>query len=169
MNVADNDIRLGGEVVAHEVGAPGFEHAGYQDIKTSDGITHGQVKQSGEFSFVRIYERYEGPRCQYFTPTDRYQWSRSTVLSASGVARDLSEGHQGSGYCHGSIPSRTFLQDCRSCEKHLSRGEFDYSIQGGQSQLNIQHRDWRAQSSRRRQCGRCSDISKVDQGSSPST
>ena len=48
---------LGGEVVAHEVQAPGFDKAGYVNITTSDNIVHGQVKQSEAFSFVRIYER----------------------------------------------------------------------------------------------------------------
>lgn len=47
---------LGGEVVANEVGQPGFDSAGYVDISTSDHVPHGQVKQSGAFSFVRIYE-----------------------------------------------------------------------------------------------------------------
>ena len=47
---------LGGEVVSNEVGQPGFVTAGYINLSTSDNIAHGQVKQSGAFSFVRIYE-----------------------------------------------------------------------------------------------------------------
>ncbi len=47
---------LGGEVVSNEIGQPGFNCSGYTNISTSDGIVHGQVKQSGAFSFVRIYE-----------------------------------------------------------------------------------------------------------------
>ena len=47
---------LGGEVVSNEVGQPGFNSSGYTNISTTDGIVHGQVKQSGAFSFVRIYE-----------------------------------------------------------------------------------------------------------------
>lgn len=46
---------LGGEVVSNEVGQPGFASAGYVDISTSDNVVHGQVKQSGAFSFLRIY------------------------------------------------------------------------------------------------------------------
>ena len=46
---------LGGEVVSNEVNAPGFSSAGYVNITTSDKIVHGQVKQAGAFSFVRIY------------------------------------------------------------------------------------------------------------------
>ena len=47
---------LGVEAVAHAVGVPGYESAGYVDVSTSDGVIHGQVKQSGVFSFVRVYE-----------------------------------------------------------------------------------------------------------------
>lgn len=43
-------------MVSNEVGQPGFNSSGYTNISTSDGIVHGQVKQSGAFSFVRIYE-----------------------------------------------------------------------------------------------------------------
>jgi hypothetical protein len=46
---------LGGEAVAEEVKAPGFDAAGYADMQTSDGVCHGAVKQSGGFSFVRVY------------------------------------------------------------------------------------------------------------------
>ncbi|ORY59274.1 serine carboxypeptidase [Pseudomassariella vexata] len=47
---------LGGEAVAEEILAAGFESAGYTDLLTSDGLVHGQVKQAGRFSFTRIYE-----------------------------------------------------------------------------------------------------------------
>lgn len=57
---------LGGEVVSHEVGAPGFEDAGYTNITFSDNIVHGQVKQSGIFSFVRIYE--SGHEVPFYQP-----------------------------------------------------------------------------------------------------
>ena len=43
-------------MVSNEVGQPGFNYSGYTNVSTSDGIVHGQVKQSGAFSFVRIYE-----------------------------------------------------------------------------------------------------------------
>ena len=57
---------LGGEVVAHEVGATGFESAGYTNISTSDKIVHGQVKQAGSFSFARIYE--SGHEVPFYQP-----------------------------------------------------------------------------------------------------
>lgn len=57
---------LGGEVVAHEVGAIGFESAGYTNITSSDGLVHGQVKQAESFSFARIYE--SGHEVPFYQP-----------------------------------------------------------------------------------------------------
>ena len=47
---------IGGEVTAEMTGPVGYESAGYVDISTSDDIVHGQVKQSNNFAFARIYE-----------------------------------------------------------------------------------------------------------------
>lgn len=49
-----------------EVNQPGFELAGYVNISTTDNIVHGQVKQSGAFSFVRIYE--SGHEVPFYQP-----------------------------------------------------------------------------------------------------
>ncbi|CZS99758.1 related to carboxypeptidase [Rhynchosporium agropyri] len=54
---ADYDCNwLANEVTAEEVKAPGFDCAGYVNITTSDTVVHGQVKQAGKFSFVRVYD-----------------------------------------------------------------------------------------------------------------
>ncbi|KIX05720.1 uncharacterized protein Z518_03692 [Rhinocladiella mackenziei CBS 650.93] len=57
---------LGGQVVADHVNATGYSSAGFTNITTSDGIVHGQVKQSGKFAFVRIYE--SGHLVPFFQP-----------------------------------------------------------------------------------------------------
>lgn len=57
---------LGGQVVAHEVTATGFDCAGYTNISTSDDIVHGQVKQAGKFGFSRIYE--SGHEVPFYQP-----------------------------------------------------------------------------------------------------
>ncbi|KAJ8065730.1 hypothetical protein OCU04_006400 [Sclerotinia nivalis] len=57
---------LGGEAVSQEVNATNFSQAGYTNITTSDSIVHGQVKQSGLFSFSRIYE--SGHEVPFYQP-----------------------------------------------------------------------------------------------------
>ncbi|KAI0389764.1 alpha/beta-hydrolase [Xylariaceae sp. FL0594] len=47
---------LGSEVVAEHVGAAGYADAGWTDLKISDGVPHGQVRQAGHFSLTRFYE-----------------------------------------------------------------------------------------------------------------
>ncbi|KAF1831544.1 carboxypeptidase S1 [Decorospora gaudefroyi] len=47
---------LGGQVVAETINAPNYASAGFTNLTTSDNIVHGQVRQAGLFSFLRIYE-----------------------------------------------------------------------------------------------------------------
>jgi hypothetical protein len=57
---------LGGQVVADHVNASGYASAGFTNITSSDGVVHGQVRQAGKFSFVRIYE--SGHLVPFFQP-----------------------------------------------------------------------------------------------------
>ncbi|KAF7712630.1 Carboxypeptidase, partial [Penicillium ucsense] len=57
---------LGGQVVADEINAPGYKDAGFVNITTSDGVVHGQVRQSELYSFVRIYE--SGHEVPFYQP-----------------------------------------------------------------------------------------------------
>ena len=57
---------LGGEAVYDSISVPGYSAPGYVDISTSDSIVHGQAKQSGFFTFARIYE--SGHEVPYYQP-----------------------------------------------------------------------------------------------------
>jgi carboxypeptidase C (cathepsin A) len=57
---------VGGEAVADALGIDGFDKAGYVDIQTSDKVVHGQVKQAGDFAFVRAYQ--SGHMVPFFQP-----------------------------------------------------------------------------------------------------
>ena len=43
-----------------------FDGAGYADIRTSDNVVHGQVKQAGNYAFARIY--YAGHEIPFYQP-----------------------------------------------------------------------------------------------------
>lgn len=62
----DNCNWLGGQAVAHEINAPGFATAGYTNITTSDALVHGQVKQSANYAFARVY--YSGHEVPFYQP-----------------------------------------------------------------------------------------------------
>ncbi|KAK4504685.1 hypothetical protein PRZ48_002646 [Zasmidium cellare] len=57
---------LGGEVIAAHHNIPSFPRAGYTNLTTPDHIPHGQVKQSSNFAFARIYE--SGHEVPFYQP-----------------------------------------------------------------------------------------------------
>lgn len=52
--------------MAKEIDAVGYSEAGFVNITTSDGVVHGQVRQSDTFSFARIYE--SGHEVPFYQP-----------------------------------------------------------------------------------------------------
>lgn len=118
---------LGGEVVSNEIGQPGFNCSGYTNVLTSDGIVHGQVKQSGAFSFVRIYESgHVSLSKSRFTPCTKI-WAG---IHMSGVF----------GHKHGSwlrFPSRSgyanskiFIQEVPFYQPEIALAIFERAIAG---------------------------------------
>ncbi|KAF2156305.1 alpha/beta-hydrolase [Myriangium duriaei CBS 260.36] len=76
---------LGGQAVANEINAPGFSSAGFANISTSDNIVHGQVKQSGAFSFVRVYDA--GHEVPFYQPV-----TSLAMLQRAMTAKDIATG-----------------------------------------------------------------------------
>lgn len=87
-NVLSSDYNcnwLGGQVVADQIRAEGYSKAGFTNISSSDGIVHGQVKQSGLFSFVRIYESgHEVPFYQPLVSLEMFERALKRVDVATG-------------------------------------------------------------------------------------
>lgn len=96
---------MGGEKVAELVNVPGWASAGYVDIMTSDDRVHGQVKQSGKFSFSRIYQSgHEVPFYQPITALEMFE----RVIGG----RDVATGKHKPGKCyrtHGT-PGSTYRE-----------------------------------------------------------
>lgn len=79
---------IGNEAVVEEINAPGMSSAGYVDISTSDGITHGQVKQSANFAFARIYEAgHEVPFYQPVVALEMFDRAINGLDIATGKTR----------------------------------------------------------------------------------
>ena len=85
---------FGGEAVADELNAPGFASAGYTDIETSDGVAHGQVKQAGAYSFVRIYESgHEVPFYQPLASLEMFERAINGMDIATGKTKITAGGN----------------------------------------------------------------------------
>lgn len=94
---------LGGQAVAKEINAPGWGEAGFVNITTSDDTVHGQVKQSGAFSFVRVYDA--GHEVPFYQPEIAL-----AILTRAIAGKDLATGKHhvkpGSSYTtHGPFES----------------------------------------------------------------
>jgi carboxypeptidase D len=84
---------LGSEVVAAAVAAPGYAAAGYTDLRTSDGVVHGQVRQAGGFSFTRIYE--SGHEVPFYQPLAALEYFERAI---KGLDLETGKRRVGTGY-----------------------------------------------------------------------
>ncbi|MCJ1433976.1 hypothetical protein MMC27_003341 [Xylographa pallens] len=98
---------LGTEAVSLLVPAPGFSAAGYTNLTTSDGVVHGQVKQAGAFSFVRVYE--SGHEVPFYQPL-----AARTIFARALAHEDIATGtvsvRPGSGYKSVGTEKSTYRQ-----------------------------------------------------------
>ncbi|KAK0255716.1 hypothetical protein B0A54_11030 [Friedmanniomyces endolithicus] len=96
---------FGGQVVSEETGGPSFVSAGYENISTSDDIVHGQVKQNGNFAFVRIYE--SGHEVPFYQPLVALEMFERAICGL-----DIAVGTEGiwNGYKTVGPPTSTFRE-----------------------------------------------------------
>ena len=98
---------IGNEAVVDNIDAPGYSSAGYEDISTSDGITHGQVKQSANFAFARIYEAgHEVPFYQPVLALEMFE----RAINRLDIATGKTQVSKGSSY-KTSGPSRSTYRE----------------------------------------------------------
>ncbi|KAI1117040.1 Alpha/Beta hydrolase protein [Nemania sp. NC0429] len=64
-------------VVNNDIEPPGWSETGYRDLRTSDGIVHGQVRQSGRFSFTRIYD--SGHEVHFYQPLAAFEHFKRVI------------------------------------------------------------------------------------------
>ncbi|OCK76539.1 alpha/beta-hydrolase [Lepidopterella palustris CBS 459.81] len=115
---------LGGQVVAEEVDAPGYSSAGFINITTSDNIVHGQVRQSGLFSFVRIYE--SGHEVPFYQPLASLE-----IFERALGHKDIATGKQNvdSKYKTVGTPTSTYREGNGTVQFEVLPGNATYNTQ----------------------------------------
>lgn len=96
---------LGNEKIADEINVPGWTKAGYVNITTSDNKVHGQVKQSGKFSFSRVYE--SGHEVPFYQPLAALEMFERIING-----KDVATGKHHAGKCYRTkgTPKSTYRQ-----------------------------------------------------------
>jgi hypothetical protein len=113
---------LGGQEVATMIQAPGYSDAGFTNISTSDGIVHGQVKQSGLFSFVRIYESgHEVPFYQPLVSLEMFERALKQVDVATGK-ETIAEGYVTQG-----TPTSTYREGNATVQMEITPSNATYN------------------------------------------
>ncbi|KAN0114845.1 alpha/beta-hydrolase [Hyaloscypha variabilis] len=118
---------LGGQAVAEEVAAAGFDDAGFVNISTTDNIVHGQVKQAGKFSFVRIYESgHEVPFYQPLAALSIFERAITGKDIATGAIATstsyLTDGAESSTYREGNSTIQLSILPASATYNHTTNG-----------------------------------------------
>jgi carboxypeptidase C (cathepsin A) len=86
---------FGVQAVVDDIDAPGYHSAGFVNISTSDSVVHGQVRQSDNVAFVRIYESgHEVPFYQPLVALEMFE----RVINGQDVATGKQRIEKGCGY-----------------------------------------------------------------------
>lgn len=102
--------------MASKIGAAGYDRAGFVNISTSDGIVHGQVRQSGLFSFVRIYEA--GHKVPFYQPLAALEMFERALKQTDIATGKVSVGN-GSDYRTHGTPTSTYREGNGTVQMHV--------------------------------------------------
>ncbi|EUC33027.1 hypothetical protein COCCADRAFT_5401 [Bipolaris zeicola 26-R-13] len=142
---------LGGQVVADQIKAKGYSKAGFTNITSSDGVVHGQVKQSGLFSFVRIYESgHEVPFYQPLVSLEMFERALKRFDVATGKKK-LSHDYMTVG-----TPTSTYREGNATIQMNVTPSNATYNTTLNAPNPTLGRRDmvkqlWRPKMSRVRQ------------------
>ncbi|KAI1261947.1 alpha/beta-hydrolase [Xylariaceae sp. FL1019] len=115
---------LGNQAVVEEVKAPFFDKAGFTDLQTSDGITHGQVKQAGKFSFTRIYE--SGHEVPFYQPLASLEYFERAI---KGVDIETGKHHVDRTYLSKGTRSSTYREGNATIQFEVTPGNLTYDTE----------------------------------------
>ncbi|KAF2860513.1 alpha/beta-hydrolase [Piedraia hortae CBS 480.64] len=98
---------LGGQVVADKIAAPGYMNSGFVNFTDSTHTVYGQVRQSANYAFVRIY--YAGHMAPFYQPVIALEMLKRAI-----GGRDIATGrervHKGRHYCTVGPKESTFRE-----------------------------------------------------------
>lgn len=86
---------LGVQEIVNQIDAPGYHSAGFVNISSSDGLVHGQVKQSDNVAFARIYE--SGHEVPFYQPLVALEMF-ARIINGQDVATGKQRVEKGCGY-----------------------------------------------------------------------
>ena len=98
---------IGNLVVADEVGAAGWGNAGFANMSTSDDMMHGEVKQSNNFVFARIFEA--GHEVPFYQPLAAIELFERAIMGMD-IATGMQSVSKGCGYMTSGPPEPAYIE-----------------------------------------------------------
>jgi hypothetical protein len=100
---------------------------GYTNVTTSDGVVHGQVKQSGKFSFLRIYESgHEVPFYQPVIALEMFERALAGLDIATGTEVVDAD------YLSVGTPTSTYIEGNSTIQLSVTPSDETYDVFTGQ-------------------------------------
>lgn len=114
--------------MALETNTAGFSTAGWTDIVTSDAVVHGQVRQSANFAFARVY--YSGHEVPFYQPLLSLELFER-VINGTDVATGLSAVAFGANYTTVGSAESTFREGNATVQFEVLGADATYNTTTG--------------------------------------